>query len=873
MTVSEKIVLREDVAGPAARAATKVEQLAGALGRLGNVDVEAGAAAKIERAARAASKANDRATAAAERAAAAKVGLAKADEKARIAREHAATAGQDAGARAEATAKKAAELREASARAEEKAREAAERAARMKADGVSSEKAELIAARAASKAARMRVAADRVEASARKASEVSIDAQSKAEGKATKAAEEAAKRRAAALRIEDAAKKAAAKAEDTRSKAAEVTHKVTEAAAKKAAKVASQNARRLAGLNPDASKAEARLLDQLSKFNPHQERREAMLQRQLDDMRAHARGESRQTEPRESTAFSGIGSHAAMEVLRIATSAASVAGRAVVDLGVATVHAAAFREDATRALGILRRTKGDADKVLATATATADFIGQGRQETLSQFINLLGKFESSKLVDRIVRSIADLGTVNPEANVDAIIRAMGKIQAQGWLQGDELTMLTEAGLAADKVYGQLSARMGKTVDEIKKMQSAGKLDAANTIESILGAINEQTGGRSAGLAARAKSLEDMAGLAARVSAMPGNLLADLQVTPGMHAYKTFLAETIESLDPAGPRWQRITGVLGSSVNATFEAMFKGRDPGAFIDSVISKVEAAAPLVNAALSGFNTGFTATLRVFERLDQAMESGPLAQIKSLLGLDRVPWIEMVARGVGLIAGIAGVAVAGIGLVGSAWAGFLGKMVSGSLLIWSGFAGAFEFIHDAITGEAFVADGKAIGDAIVDGLLSGLNSGAQAVVAAVRALAAGTISTGKKAFGIASPSKPFMEIGGFVTEGAEVGIEAGAARVIRAAKTFAYDATAAANDALVAPAAAGLLPAGRVAFAGPSPATRAAAAAAGSPQTVINIEEGAIAVNITTTETVDGETIGRHVWDVLRRLAKEGG
>ncbi|MDC3985788.1 hypothetical protein [Polyangium jinanense] len=44
MTVAEKIVLREDVSAPSARAAVGVERLAGALGDLGSAKIDAGAA-------------------------------------------------------------------------------------------------------------------------------------------------------------------------------------------------------------------------------------------------------------------------------------------------------------------------------------------------------------------------------------------------------------------------------------------------------------------------------------------------------------------------------------------------------------------------------------------------------------------------------------------------------------------------------------------------------------------------------------------------------------------------------------------------------------------------------------------------------------
>lgn len=871
--ISEKIALREDVSTPAAKAAAGVERLAKTLVGLGNIEIDTKAAAKIEGVARASTKANERAAHAAERAAAARESLAKADEKARVAHERAAKAGQDAGERAAATAKKAAELREAAGRAEEKAREAAERAAKLRANGVNAEKADLLAANAAGKAARVRAAAERAETSARKAAEVSVNAQSVAESKAAKATEDAGRRRVAAKKAEDAASKLAGKAEKARLKVTEAREKAEAAAVKKAEKA---EARRKKLLDPKMSKTEARLSEQVRSFNPDQVRREMYLQRQLDQMRAKAtKGLGPASEDEDDGGLggfgklSGKGKAAALAVVAAAAAVARAAGRAGLDFGAAAVRAQAFREDSTRALKILRQSKGDADEAFSAAMRTADFIGQGREETLRQYVTLIGQFEDRDFVDKIIRSSADLASVNPEANIDGIVRAMGKIQATGYLQGDELNMLTEAGLPALKVYEKLAVRMGKTVDEVKKLRGTDKLQADLVNPAILDAMNELGGNQAAGLAARAKSLQNISGIMQRLEAVPGNLLMDLEVTPGMRSFKGFLAGTVASLDDVDRR-KRIIDVLSKSLNSAMGTVFSGRNPAAIIDAFVSKLETMQPMVSAAFSGFRTGLESALGMFDKIKIFDNMGPLAQIRKALGIQDVPWVERMAKGIGLIAGMAGFALAVIGTGGAIWVSFWTDAYAVVLNVYGAVAGIAEKVENFARGLSLFGDGEKVGGSLVAGLTSGIGAHAAEVSGAVRSLATGTIGATKKAFGVASPAKPFIEIGGFVSKGAEVGINAGAAGVIRSAERMALAATDAASLPTLTPQAAGVVASRPSAGVGSS--TARAVAVDGGAKTVINVQAINVIVQGGKGAEQDGQAVANAVWDMLRRLAEKG-
>ncbi|MDI1430229.1 hypothetical protein [Polyangium sorediatum] len=700
-------------------------------------------------------------------------------------------------------------------------------------------------------------------------------AQAAAERQAERIGEKAARQRAAAERAEATAKKRATSAARAQS-SAEKAHRSVDAAAEKRAARAQraagrEDARRRKGFAPNVSKTEGRLSEAIRRFNPAQERREATLERQLRSMRKQARaGLDDQSEGGQGNGQNGAGGGraAAMAALAaMATAAAAGAARAAYAMASAAVDAAAFREDVTRALGVLRRTQGDADRVYQTAVRTADFIGQGRRETVGQFVDLLGKGFDTTEVDRIIRSIADLGTVNPSANVDGIVRAMGKIKAQGYLQGDELAMLTEAGLSADKVYGQLALKLGKSAEEIKRMQGAGKLGAADTIEAILAAINEQAGGRAPGLAARAKSLEDISGLFGRLQALPENLLMDLDVTPGMRSFKSFVGGLLDSLDPSGPRWTRITRVLGKVLNSTFGTLFDKQDPGKFIDRILAKAELAAPLISAAFSGFRTGFGGVIGILDKID-TLTTGPLAKFAKWMGIDNLPWIELVAKGVGLIAGVVGVVLGTVGIATGVWASFFSYFYAGLLGMYGGLVAFYEMLESIFTGEGLYAAGESAGTSIVDGFVGSIRTGALAVAAAVKSMAGGAIATAKSTLGIASPSRVFEGIGWNMASGAEVGITGGAGRVVRAAEAMAFAATRAANDNIVSPSKAG--GSGGAAIAVGAGARPGRGAVYGGERVTINVDNIQIVVQGSATER-DGEAVARGLWAELQRLAEE--
>ena len=105
----------------------------------------------------------------------------------------------------------------------------------------------------------------------------------------------------------------------------------------------------------------------------------------------------------------------------------------------------------------------------------------------------------------------------------------------------------------------------------------------------------------------------------------------------------------------------------------------------------------------------------------------------------------------------------------------GILGLIINWSPLgaFYSAFAGVMSWV-----GVTLPATFTGFGSMIVQGLANGIRSGASSVYNAIAEMGSSAIAKAKGIFGIHSPSRVFMGIGGFVTDGLDIGLTRGAPR-----------------------------------------------------------------------------------------------
>jgi len=172
--------------------------------------------------------------------------------------------------------------------------------------------------------------------------------------------------------------------------------------------------------------------------------------------------------------------------------------------------------------------------------------------------------------------------------------------------------------------------------------------------------------------------------------------------------------------------------------------------------------------------------------------------------------------------------------------------KAFFGSL--WDGVKATFQ---DVMTWfRSLPARFSEFGTNLVDGLVNGITSRLGAVKEAIVSMGGGAVTWFKEKLGIRSPSRVFGELGGFVSEGAAIGMENGTGRITAAATGLATAATIAFTPAAAQP----------FQFTGPA----GGAAAAGAPGAAAG---GPVTINIYPQPGMDAAAIGRAVAAELDR------
>lgn len=517
-----------------------------------------------------------------------------------------------------------------------------------------------------------------------------------------------------------------------------------------------------------------------------------------------------------------IAAKAGPALASVATAVAAVGAAAVVggayaakEFGGAVIQAQAYREDVLEAFKIVRRTQGDATVVMSQANRTADYLGVNRAEGAGQFLDLLTKFGDTNVVDGLVRSLADLGTVDPNANMKGLTTALGKMQGQGKLTGETLAQLNDNGLEHGDVLAMLEKRYGKTRDEINKMVSAGKVDATAGREAIQAAIAKQVGGGPAGSAAAAKADRNLSSLIERVKSIPSNILFDVEVGPGIDGVKGVLRDILGFFDTEKGKGKEVRQVAGDMFNALVEGLTGNKVDTSkgitgTLDAVLNGAREAVPIVRELAGGARDimGLTASLMA--------GAGAIAGVTNSLGGlgSAYRLISLPFRG--LMAAIAGPimllpelyhVVSGtydmiVGDTKGAMDHFKSVIPAGGLLesIFGkpnpdGVSKWFQDIGSAIQTKASELFNSTIsvGYAVIDGLVQGMWSRASAAFTTISSIASGIVTAAKAALNSHSPSQHMVELGADTTMGLPLGMQRTAPKAYAAANDVAGGVAAA--------------------------------------------------------------------------------
>ncbi|MFM0064984.1 phage tail tape measure protein [Paraburkholderia aspalathi] len=189
---------------------------------------------------------------------------------------------------------------------------------------------------------------------------------------------------------------------------------------------------------------------------------------------------------------------------------------------------------------------------------------------------------------------------------------------------------------------------------------------------------------------------------------------------------------------------------------------------------------------------------------------------------------------------------------------------------VFYQAFAGVLSWF-----GFELPAEFSEFGANILSGLVNGITSGLGAVKDAITGVADSTVGWFKEKLGIHSPSRVFGELGGFIGQGAAIGMEGEQGRVAKAAIGLAtiaatsFGMPALANGAALAQAAAVPIVRATVPI-DTRPSLGAATAAAGAAGNAAPAAFGPITINIYPPAGMDTAEIGRMVRAELERAQR---
>jgi tape measure domain-containing protein len=519
------------------------------------------------------------------------------------------------------------------------------------------------------------------------------------------------------------------------------------------------------------------------------------------------------------------GATAVLGVLSQIASIIGVVASKVADLTMAfskaVLGAVAFREATRGALTtLLKGDAGAAAGVMQAGMKLALRFNLDPHETLQQMHELISKNFKPGEAETIITAMADLKVIAPKANTDAIVLAMSQIKSKGKLQMEELQgQLAEAGLNIDLVLQQLATKLHKSKDQIRKEISAGKISGDMGIEAIVGAVQEMGGGKLGAVAERAgKSIAGMwSGLQMRPGVFAMKVAEAVEGGGGVSAVKAALSTLLAVTDPTkSPAMKNLLGAAGDFANTLFSVLF-GPASGAGAESGLQKaitvladglrtvrgiVATVGPPFMAMLSGLGQGFSEIygevrkvagplLKAFG-LETAKGATSMADtfrtIGRVLAYVTVGFVVLASIASAAIGAVVGVLVSILGIVTAIFGAFVAAGVGAVALIVATMAGVVAAFYDAGSSalsavgtiwtalSSLATAGLEAGSNLVNGLVEGIRAGIGAVVGAVTDLMGAAKTAANTAIDAHSPSRVFMQLGGYTAQGFAMGVDQGA-------------------------------------------------------------------------------------------------
>lgn len=474
---------------------------------------------------------------------------------------------------------------------------------------------------------------------------------------------------------------------------------------------------------------------------------------------------------------------------------AAIGAGAAAAIGSMIVKFADFAQVSSLGFKAVAKHGASSEKLFAHSRQLAEDLGLDVMDTTKNMVKLLALQFDPKMATDLIKMGADLRALGADTEgVNRVFSQLGQIQAKGKLQGEELIVLAENGISTQLVYEQLGKTLGKTKDEILKMQQAGKLTSDMAFPAIMAAVMQKTGSKELGMVGKQIADQTLGGMAGRMKAQFQNMMIDVarDATPAiMGAFKPIGDEISALMKNKDFREGIVVAFenLGSFIKQAIPFVKE------FVGGLVSGFKEAWPAIKGALGVLFQGFGGKQ---DWLETAKDFG------RVLGI-------ITAGAVGLAGVLSGLLAAGIELA----TGMFSRQVSAVQNVINAI-GRFVFtITDTFANVSAIFDStkmtwfekmKEIGKFILQGLADGIKAAAMIPITAVQGMGEQVIGTLRTILRIKSPSEVTTSMG----EMLGAGLEQGFIRSMRAANDNMGRAASSAVPAIEGPLAASVTSAG---------------------------------------------------------------
>ncbi len=541
-------------------------------------------------------------------------------------------------------------------------------------------------------------------------------------------------------------------------------------------------AKETATATQDAARAEAQYASEIEKVRAAEEAQSSemryqanLLQAQKEQAANIERGQGGQMQEEgelgqleeETQAGSQMSKRVEMAAIALAAAAAIAVAALAVNGAKLAISSTAFREDTEKSFAFITGSASSASALYEKTLNAAEEVGLSRDAAVSEMKSLLNaKFGEDAAIEAI-KTAGNLAVVSGQEGANTLLDAFAKAKELGGFSEKMVKSLASVGVNKADFLKQMAADSGESIAVLEAQLKKGTLDADKAATAIEETINAKLGGAGAGAAGNISrlfsALEDQA----------VRLFDKVDVSPLTHA----LGFVLDAMK--GPEGQAIKGGISDIFGGIFDALFGGFDKsnvkstmasiGAALKEIGAEIKAAAPAMQAFISGIVSGGGGAVDVITSIAHAMGS--------ITGSGDEQGLKVLGQSIGAI-----VVVLGALAAATAWP------IIGLMKIQDFVTSAAASLRAAFSG---------LGGNLIAGIVEGIKAGAAAVAAAVVNAAKGALAAGEHALGINSPSTVFADrVGKNSMLGWALGVNNNAHLVHAAISAVGAGSVAAAND-----------------------------------------------------------------------------